>query len=122
MSKIDTIRSPPSIFSGFTLPQTTSSDADAKLADAKKGEGALLVVNGDRVEEDFAEEQRQAMRVALAQRMKRELIESEQERFAKVSKTNRRRHCALALTLDELFLKYPPWNPFGTKSFDFACQ
>lgn len=44
----------------------------------------MIVVNGERVEEDFAEEQRRMMRVALARHMKRELIEGEQDRLTKV--------------------------------------
>ena len=36
------------------------------------------------MEEDFAEQQRRMMRVALARHMKRELIESEQDRLTKV--------------------------------------
>ncbi len=43
-------------------------------------------MNGEGVEEDFAEEQRRMMRVALARHMKRELIESEQDRLSKVRK------------------------------------
>ncbi|CAM9348904.1 unnamed protein product [Scytosiphon promiscuus] len=46
--------------------------------------GDAIVVNGDRVEEDFAEEQRRMMRVALTRHMKRELIETEQERLTQV--------------------------------------
>lgn len=46
--------------------------------------GDAIVVSGERVEEDFAEEQRRMMRVALARHMKRELIETEQERLTKV--------------------------------------
>ena len=46
----------------------------------------MLVVDGEGVEEDFAEEQRRNMRVALAQDMKRELIEGEHDRFTKVQK------------------------------------
>lgn len=41
-------------------------------------------MNGEGVEEDFAEQQRRMMRVALARHMKRELIESEQDRLTKV--------------------------------------
>lgn len=41
-------------------------------------------MNGERVEEDFADEQRRMMRVALARHMKRELIEGEQDRLTKV--------------------------------------
>lgn len=36
------------------------------------------------MDEDFAEQQRRMMRVALARHMKRELIESEQDRLTKV--------------------------------------
>lgn len=47
-------------------------------------DGAPIVVNGEGVEEDFAEQQRRMMRVALARHMKRELIENEQDRLTKV--------------------------------------
>lgn len=46
--------------------------------------GATVVANGKGVEEDFAEQQRRMMRVALARHMKRELIENEQDRLTKV--------------------------------------
>ena len=51
----------------------------------------MLVVNGETVEEDFAEEQRRSLRVALAQDMKRELIKGEQDRLTKVRGTKTER-------------------------------
>eukprot|EP00752_Nemacystus_decipiens_P011224 g9974.t1 len=59
-------------------------EKDAGDVDGGGDGGAPIIVSGEGVEEDFAEQQRRMMRVALAQHMKRELIESEQDRLAKV--------------------------------------
>eukprot|EP00904_Undaria_pinnatifida_P009501 jgi/Undpi1/5681/HiC_scaffold_2.g00955.m1 len=53
-------------------------------ADSKGEDDGVLVVNGETVEEDFAEEQRRSLRVALAQDMKRDLIKGEQDRLTKL--------------------------------------
>ncbi|CBN77193.1 conserved unknown protein [Ectocarpus siliculosus] len=68
---------------------TSSSPASGAAAQgsgrrADGGGDAAIIVNGEGVEEDFADEQRRMMRVALARHMKRELLESEQERLTKV--------------------------------------
>lgn len=62
---------------------SSSRRGDEKDGDDGDGD-APIIVNGQGVEEDFAEQQRRMMRVALARHMKRELIESEQDRLTKV--------------------------------------
>lgn len=60
---------------------------ECKAREEDGGEGGELGISdssGDVTGNDSAEEQRHTMRVALAKRMKRDLIEREQERVAKV--------------------------------------
>lgn len=71
-------------------PAGLSEGSSSRRGDEKDGNddggdgGSPTIVNGEGVEEDFAEQQRRMMRVALARHMKRELIESEQDRLTKV--------------------------------------
>lgn len=75
--------SPRSIYSG--LLEEKADSRSGRAGDNKCGDAAVLVADGEGVQkEDFAEEQRHTMRVALARRMKRELIDSEQDRLTRV--------------------------------------
>ncbi|CAN0348401.1 unnamed protein product, partial [Ectocarpus sp. 8 AP-2014] len=72
---------------GSSTSSSPASGAAAQEGSGRRGDGggdAAFIVNGEGVEEDFADEQRRMMRVALARHMKRELLESEQERLTKV--------------------------------------
>eukprot|EP00903_Cladosiphon_okamuranus_P009751 g9270.t2 len=70
---------------GAAATREGGSDRRGDEKGGDDGDGAApIVVSGDGVEEDFAEQQRRMMRVALARHMKRELIESEQDRLTKV--------------------------------------
>ena len=68
-----------------TERKRSSCSIVSRGGDTKATEEGVLVVNGENVEEDFADEQRRSMRVALARRMKHELVQSEHNRLAKVS-------------------------------------
>jgi len=75
---------PPMYVFGYAPLVAQPNDAPERSieSDTKRGEEDLpSVVNG---EEDFADEQRRAMRMALARRMKRELVETERDRLTKV--------------------------------------